>query len=64
MTEKKYNVGSRVLFRKKHPCGGETWEVIRIGMDIKVKCETCSRLVMMPRKKFEKRTKKILNEEK
>ncbi len=60
MKERKYKLGSTVQFKKSHPCGGNKWEIIRMGMDIKVKCTTCDHIVMMSRKKFEKNLKKVL----
>jgi hypothetical protein len=54
-------VGDRVRMRKPHPCGGYEWEVTRIGADIRLRCLTCDRRVMLPRSKFEKRVKAILN---
>ena len=56
-----YKVGEEVRFRKEHPCGGDIWEIIRVGMDFKVKCTTCQRIVMMPRRKFEKCVKEKLD---
>ncbi|MFW6287787.1 MAG: DUF951 domain-containing protein [bacterium] len=56
-----YELGDVVRFRKEHPCGGDTWEIIRIGMDFKAKCTTCGRLIMLPRRKFEKSVKEIVN---
>jgi hypothetical protein len=47
--------------RKPHPCGGYEWEITRIGADIGIRCLTCERRVMLPRGKFEKRVKAILN---
>ncbi len=52
-------VGDRVRLRKPHPCGGETWDVTRIGADIGIRCTTCGRRVMLPRAKFEKQVKSI-----
>ncbi len=49
--------------RKPHPCGGYEWEVTRIGADIGICCLTCGRRVMLPRSKFEKRVKAILDAE-
>jgi hypothetical protein len=49
-----------VQMRKKHPCGGDHWTVIRTGADIKIKCLTCGRIVMLDRAEFEKRVKKIV----
>lgn len=59
MVEKKYKMGSLIKFKKNHPCGSDTWEIVRMGMDIKVKCEKCGRLIMMPRRKFEKKLKEV-----
>jgi hypothetical protein len=53
-------VGDKVYFKKPHPCGGHEWEVLRIGMDFRVKCATCGHLLMLPRVKFEKSVKKVL----
>ena len=53
--------GDRVRMRKPHPCGGYDWEVTRIGADIGLRCLTCGRRVMLPRSKFEKRVKAILD---
>ena len=54
-------IGNRVRMRKPHPCGGFEWEVIRIGADIGIRCLTCNRRVLLPRSKFEKQVKAILN---
>lgn len=57
---KKYNVGDVVQTKKQHPCGSFEWEVIRVGADFKIKCMGCSRIVMLPRPKFEKSVKKVI----
>ena len=56
-------LNDRVELKKPHPCGGKTWVVGRLGMDIKLRCETCGHEMMLPRSKAEKAIKKILNEE-
>lgn len=55
-----YNIGDIVEMRKKHPCGSYQWEILRVGMDFRLKCVGCGRLVMLPRPKFEKGVKKIV----
>ena len=45
--------------KKDHPCGSRRWEVLRVGMDIKLKCQGCGHEVMAPRAKIEKNIKKI-----
>lgn len=46
-----------VRLRKVHPCGGYEWEVVRLGADIRIRCQTCSRRVLLVRSVFEKRVK-------
>lgn len=55
-----YNVGDIVQMKKKHPCGSDTWQIWRVGMDFGIKCTGCGRKVMIPRNKFEKSVRKIL----
>ena len=56
-------LGQKVELKKQHPCGGKVWTVLRVGMDIKLRCEGCGHELMLPRSKVEKAIKKILNEE-
>lgn len=56
----KYNVGDIVKTRKPHPCGGDEWEVMRTGVDFRIRCNKCGRVLMLPRPKFEKSVKKII----
>ncbi|MCQ2441057.1 MAG: DUF951 domain-containing protein [Clostridia bacterium] len=55
-------VNDKVIMKKKHPCGSDTFKILRIGMDFKIKCEGCGREVMLPRTKVEKNIKKIIRE--
>jgi hypothetical protein len=43
-----------VQLRKPHPCGGTEWQVVRVGADIGIRCLTCGRRVLMPRREFER----------
>jgi hypothetical protein len=56
-----FRVGWVVRLRKKHPCGGSDWEIVRIGADIGLRCATCDRRVMMPRSDLEKRMKSFVS---
>jgi hypothetical protein len=56
-----YAVGDIVRMKKAHPCGSDTWEILRVGMDFGIKCQGCGHYVMMPRPKFEKMAKAILS---
>jgi len=56
----KFFLGDIVKLKKPHPCGGYEWEVMRTGMDFRIKCLTCGHQVMISRPNFEKRVKKII----
>ena len=45
--------------RKPHPCGTNLWEIVRNGVDIKIKCVKCGRCIMMDRMEFDKKLKKV-----
>ena len=55
-----YKLGNKVILKKGHPCGTNEWEIIRTGADFKLRCLGCSRIVMIPRKTFEKSVKKVI----
>ncbi len=52
-----FQIGDIVRLRKPHPCGGYDWEVVRLGADIGLKCQTCQHRVMLTRRDLEKRLK-------
>ncbi len=55
-----FSVGDVVRLKKGHPCGNDQWQVLRTGMDFRIKCIKCGRQVMLPRKKFEKNVKEVI----
>jgi hypothetical protein len=48
-------LGDVVRLRRRHPCGGETWLVDRLGADIGLRCRTCGRHVLLDRRTLERR---------
>ena len=57
---KDYKIGSKVIMKKEHPCGGKQFLVLRAGMDFRVRCVKCDREVMVPRVKIEKNIKRVM----
>ncbi len=57
-----YKLGDTVVMKKPHACGTNEWQIIRTGVDIKLKCLNCNREIMMDRLEFEKKLKKIMEE--
>jgi len=51
-------VGDILMMKKNHPCGCSRFNVLRVGMDFRIRCESCGREVMVPRVKVEKNIKK------
>lgn len=57
-----YNIGDIVRTKKQHPCGSKLWEIVRVGVDFKLKCEGGEHIVVLNREKALKViTKKIEN---
>ena len=52
-----FNVGQIIKMKKTHPCGANEWEILRVGMDFRLKCKGCDHQVMVPRKLVEKNFK-------
>lgn len=62
MEKSNYNIGSIVIMKKVHPCGGNEWKILRVGADIKIECCTCGRVIMIPRIDFNKKIKRVKDE--
>jgi len=60
MDVKTFDLGDIVEMKKQHPCGTNEWKVIRMGADVRIKCEGCQHSVMIPRREFEKKMKKVV----
>lgn len=52
-------VGDIVKMKKPHPCGSREWQVLRVGMDFRLKCLGCGRQVMIARRDAEKNIRGI-----
>ncbi len=56
-------VGDTLELKKAHPCGSSRWQVLRVGMDFRLRCGGCGRELLIPRAKVEKNGKKIIRTE-
>ena len=57
-----YKLNDIVEMKKPHACQTNSWQITRMGVDIKIKCLNCNREVMMDRLEFERKLKKVLGE--
>ena len=65
MVEQSYQLNDVVEMKKPHPCEkhSKLFEVIRLGADIKIKCLGCGNIIMLSRRDFERRLKKVLGKQ-
>jgi len=49
-----------VVLRKPHPCGGDSWRIVRLGADIGLRCTTCSHRVLVARASVERDIKRFV----
>ena len=56
-------VGDILELKKAHPCGSRRWQVLRVGMDFRLKCEGCGHQLMIPRSKAEKSIRQVIRTE-
>lgn len=48
-------LGDVIRLGRRHPCGGDTWLVDRLGADIGLRCQRCGRHVLLERRSVERR---------
>ncbi|WP_062200891.1 DUF951 domain-containing protein [Massilibacterium senegalense] len=60
MTDKEFGLNDIVEMKKPHPCGSKQFKVIRVGADIRIKCVGCDHSIMMPRRDFVRKLKKVV----
>lgn len=60
MEKEEFGLNDIVEMKKPHPCGVNKFKIIRMGMDIRIKCEGCGHSVMLPRREFARKIKRIV----
>lgn len=53
-------VGDILKMKKPHPCGSKEWELLRVGMDFRMKCCGCGHMVMLARAQAEKNVRGVI----
>ncbi|WOV84348.1 DUF951 domain-containing protein [Sporosarcina jeotgali] len=62
MEAKQFGINDVVEMKKQHPCGTNSWKVIRMGADIRIKCLGCGHSIMIPRNEFTKKMKRVIQQ--
>lgn len=55
METKTFKLNDIVEMKKPHPCGTNAWKIIRMGADIRIKCQGCGHSVLLPRRNLRKK---------
>ncbi len=59
----KFTEGAKIIAKKNHACGGNSWTVIRVGADIKLKCDNCGRILILSHDETNKIIKKYIEKD-
>lgn len=62
--DKSFKLNDNVIMKKEHACKTNLWTITRMGVDIKIKCVNCGREIMMDRLEFQRKLKKVIDNEK
>ncbi|HOZ88691.1 MAG TPA: DUF951 domain-containing protein [Bacilli bacterium] len=60
--QKEYKLNDKIIMKKPHACQTNSWQITRVGVDIKIKCLKCNREVMLDRLEFERKLKKVIGD--
>ncbi len=55
----RFREGDLLEMKKKHPCGGNLFRVLRSGSDVRIRCEGCARDLTLPREQLEKAIRRV-----
>lgn len=50
-------IGDKITLKKAHACGGNGFEVIRVGADFKLKCLKCGKIILLDYNDLKRRLK-------
>jgi hypothetical protein len=60
MLPQDFRLNELLELRKTHACGGQVWQVTRLGADIGLRCLQCGRHLMLPRRELERSLRRRL----
>jgi len=55
-------VGDVIRLRKPHPCGSNEWQVVQVGIDIRIQCLGCQRYILMDRFVLQQKIKAVISQ--
>ena len=58
----KFTENSKIIAKKQHACGANCWTIIRVGADIKLKCDGCGKILILSHDETKKIIKTYIDE--
>ena len=55
----RWQVGQVVALKKPHPCGGRSWTIYKLGLDVGLQCRQCGQRIKLMRRQFERAVERI-----
>ncbi len=55
----RFKAGDRLVLKKAHPCGSDTFTAERVGSDVRIVCTGCGHSMTLDRIKLEKAIKRV-----
>lgn len=56
-------VGDTLELKKPHPCGGKSFSVLRVGSDVRIRCQNCGHDMCIDRIKLERAVRRRIPSE-
>lgn len=57
-----YKIGDFVILKKPHVCKNDKFKIIRVGMEIKLRCVNDDAIIVIKRNNFNKILKEVISE--
>ena len=55
----RFSANDTLYMKKKHPCGKDSFTVIRAGSDVRLRCDGCGRDLTLQREAVEKMIRRV-----
>ena len=55
----RFGVQDTLELKKPHPCGSRSFAVLRVGSEVRIRCEGCGRDMVVDRIKLEKSIRRV-----
>ena len=56
----KLAVNDTIEMKKQHPCGSREIQILRVGSDIRIKCQGCGHDMTVAREKLERSIRRVI----